>query len=188
SERAALLGISEGVPMSILFAATYPARAQPLVCHGGMARSTAADDYPWQPPAEALLESGFELLLPHWGDGSVVDIAAPSQAGIPATRAFFGRLQRASASPGMIQALGQMFLGIDVRDVVPNVHVPALILHRVHDRLVNVRNSRWLAHHMPNARYIELPGDDHIHWYDGVDEWLDLVQEILTRTRTEREP
>jgi class 3 adenylate cyclase len=188
SERAALVGISEGVPMSILFSATYPDRVQALVCHGGMARSTQDDDYPWQLPAEALLESGFELLLPHWGDGSTVDIAAPSQSDNPAARAFFGRMQRATSSPGMIAALGQMFLGIDVRDVVSSVHVPTLILHRVHDRLVNVRNSRWLAEHMPNARYIELPGDDHVPWYEDVDGWLGEVEEFLTGTRSAPEP
>jgi class 3 adenylate cyclase len=153
-----------------------------------MARSTQADDYPWQPPAEALLESGFELLLPLWGDGSTVDIAAPSQSDNPAARAFFGRMQRATSSPGMIAALGQMFLGIDVRDVVSSVHVPTLILHRVHDRLVNVRNSRWLAEHMPNARYIELPGDDHVPWYEDVDGWLGEVEEFLTGTRSAPEP
>src|SRR5256714_1925969 len=106
SERAALVGISEGVPLSILFAATYPARVRALVCSGGMARSTYADDYPWAVPEQALVESGSELILPHWGDGSTIEIAAPSQAHNPAARAFFGRLQRATASPGMMVALG----------------------------------------------------------------------------------
>src|SRR5689334_20339587 len=77
SQRAALVGASEGVPMSILFAATYPERARALVCSGGMARSTYAEDYPWATPVEALVESGTELILPHWGDGSTIEVAAP---------------------------------------------------------------------------------------------------------------
>jgi class 3 adenylate cyclase len=188
SERAALVGISEGVPMSILFAATYPQRVQALVCSGGMARSTYADDYPWAVPAEALIESGVELILPHWGDGSLIEVAAPSQADNPESRAFFGRMQRATASPGMMTGLAQMFLDLDVRDVVPSVHAPTLVLHRVHDRLVNVRHGRWLAEHMPNARLVELEGDDHVPWYEGADEWLGLVQEFLTGARAVPEP
>src|SRR5919198_2138439 len=78
SERASLMGISEGVPMSILFAATYPQRVHGLVCSGGMARSTWAEDYPWANPADALVESLTELILPNWGDGSTVEFGAPS--------------------------------------------------------------------------------------------------------------
>ena len=188
SERAALIGISEGVPMSILFAATYPQRVHALVCSGGMARSTYADDYPWAVPAEALVEAGLELILPHWGDGSLIEVVAPSQADDPQSRAFFGRMQRATASPGMMTALARMFLDVDVRDVVPTVHAPALVIHRVHDRLVNVRHGRWLAEHLPNARLVELPGGDHFPWYEGADEWLGEVQEFLTGSRPLPEP
>ena len=183
SERAALVGISEGVPMCILFAASYPQRVRALVLSGGMARSTYADDYPWGAPAEALVESGTELILPHWGEGSMIDISAPSQARDPEARAFYGRLERASASPGMMIALSQMFLDLDVREIVPSVHTPTLILHRTRDRLVNVRHSRWLAEHMPNARLVEFEGDDHTFWYEGAEQWLGEVQEFLTGAR-----
>jgi class 3 adenylate cyclase len=183
SDRAALVGFSEGVPMSILFAATYPSRVQSLVCTGGMARSTYAPDYPWAAPEEALLESGVELILPTWGDGSIIEVVAPSQADNAESRAFLGRMQRATASPGMMTSLARMFLDVDVRAVVSSVHVPTLVLHRVHDRLVNVRNGRWLAEHLPNARLVELEGDDHMPWYQGTDEWLGEVQEFLTGTR-----
>ena len=185
SERAALFGISEGVPMSILFAATYPDRVSALVCSGGLARSTRDDDYPFAPPAEALLESGFELVLPHWGEGAMIEVSAPSRADDPGARAFTARMERASASPGMLGSLGQMFIEIDVRNVVPSVQAPALVLHRRHDRLVNVRHGRWLAEHLPNARLVELPGGDHVPWYDGREEILDQVKEFLTGTRYE---
>jgi class 3 adenylate cyclase len=188
SERAALLGISEGAPMSILFAATYPERAQALVLSGGMARTTYADDYPIGTPAEALVESGFEFILPNWGDGSAAEVAAPSQADNPDTRAFFGRMERMTASPGMMQQLAQMFLDIDVRDIVPSVHVPTLILHRRHDMLVNVRHGRWLAEHMPNARLVELPGRDHTPWYEDTETTFSEVKEFLTGTRYEPDP
>ena len=183
SERAVLLGVSEGVTMSILFAATYPQRVRALVLSGGMARSTYADDYPWASPAEALIESGFELLLPHWGDGSSIEITTPSHADDPAARAFHGRLERATASPGMLIALSTMFLDLDIRGVVPSVHTPALVLHRTRDRLVNVRNGRWLAEHLPNARMVEFDGDDHNFWHEGQAEWLGEVQEFVTGTR-----
>ena len=183
SERAALVGISEGVAMSILFAATYPRRVQALVLTGGMARSTYAEDYPWGAATQGLIESGSELILPHWGDGSLIEISSPSQADNPEARAFYGRLERASASPGMLAALAQMFIDLDVREVVPSVQAPTLILHRIHDRLVNVRHGRWLAEHMPHGQLVEVEGDDHTFWFEGAEQWLGEVQEFLTGNR-----
>jgi class 3 adenylate cyclase len=182
-DRAALIGMSEGVTMGILFAATYPDRVAALVCSGGMARSTWAPDYPWANDPEALWEAGYELLLPHWGDGATVEVAAPSVADDRSVREFFGRLQRATASPGMITGVVQMFLDLDVRHVVPSVHVPTLVLHKTRDRLVNIGNGRWLAEHLPNARLVELDGDDHLLYYQGLDEWMGEVQEFLTGAR-----
>jgi class 3 adenylate cyclase len=188
SERAALLGVSEGAPMSILFAATYPHRAQALICCGGMARSTAAPDYPWGMRADDLIASGTELIGPHWGEGAIVEVASPSVADDPGVRAWYARLERSSASPGMLAALVQMFLDIDVRHVVPSVHVPALVIHRTRDRLVNVRHGRWLAEHLPNARLLELPGDDHNIWFSDSKLVLGEIEEFLTGTRTVPEP
>jgi class 3 adenylate cyclase len=188
SERAVLMGISEGVPMSILFAATYPERVQALVSYGGMARSTQADDYPFAQPVDALIESGAELVLPYWGQGAVIEVSAPSQADDPDARAFAARMERASASPGMLASLGQMFIEIDVRDVVPTVQVPTLVLHRRFDHLVNVRHGRWLADHLPNAKLVELAGGDHLPWGEGAEELIDEVQEFLTGTRYTPEP
>jgi class 3 adenylate cyclase len=188
SEKAALMGISEGASMSILFAATHPERVQALVCWGGMARATRAPDYPWANEGEALVESGSELILPHWGTGATLDVAAPSQSDNAETRAFFARMERSMTSPGMLGQLVQMFLEIDVRDVVPSVHVPALVMHRSHDLLVNVGNGRWLAENLPNARYVEIPGRDHSPWYERPDEILGEVEEFLTGARAAPEP
>lgn len=187
-ESAALLGISEGVPMSILFAATYPDRCRALVLYGGMARTTAADDYPWGTPVEALIESGQELLMPHWGEGASVEFSAPSRQEDPDTRAFTARLERMSISPGMLAQVGQMFFDTDVRHVVPSVHTPTLVLHRRFDRLVNVRHSRWLAEHLPDAKLVEIAGDDHIPWYQDPELTLGEIEEFLTGVRGEPEP
>ncbi len=188
SERAALLGFSEGAPMSILFAATYPDRVAALICCGGLARSTAAPDYPWALPVADLIEAGTELVAPHWGEGAMLEVAAPSVADDPAARAWWGRLERSSASPGMLGSLVQMFLDLDVRHVVPSVHVPALVIHRTHDRLVNVRHGRWLADNLPNARMAELPGDDHAPWFGDTDTLLGEIEEFLTGARRQPEP
>jgi len=188
SEQAVLMGISEGVPMSILFAATHPERVRALVCYGGMARSTEADDYPFAPPAEALIDSGFDFVLPYWGQGAVIEVSSPSSADDPDARAFAGRMERATASPGMLASLAQMFIEIDVRDVVPTVNAPALVLHRRFDRLVNVRHGRWLAEHLPNATLVELAGDDRLPWGEGADDLIDEVQAFLTGTHYSPEP
>jgi class 3 adenylate cyclase len=129
-----------------------------------------------------------ELLAPTWGDGSITDVTAPSQAANPEVRAWIGRMQRSVASPGMVWLLTKMFMDIDVRDIVPSVRTPTLVLHRRHDRLVNVRHSRWLAEHLPDARLVELEGDDHDPRYERVDEWLGEVQEFLTGARAENPP
>jgi class 3 adenylate cyclase len=188
SERAALMGISEGVTMCILFAATYPERTRALVSWCGMARSTEAPDYPWASPAAALVDASVELVAPHWGEGASIEFAAPSQASDPKARAHFARLERGTASPGMLAGLVRMYLDLDVRDVVPSVHVPALVLHRRHDTLVNIGNGRWLAEHLPDARLVELEGSDHNPWYGDVDTTLGEIQEFLTGSRDAPEP
>jgi class 3 adenylate cyclase len=183
SERAALLGISEGVALCVLFAATYPQRVSALVLSGGLARSTYAEDYTWATPADALIESGTELILPHWGEGALIEVSSPSHSNDEEARAFYGRLERATASPGMLAALSAMFIDLDVREIAQTVHSPTLVLHRTRDRLVNVRHGRWLAEHMPNARLVEFAGDDHSFWYEGAEAWLGEVQEFLTGAR-----
>jgi len=187
-ERATLIGLSEGVPMSILFAAAHPERCEALVLYGGMARSTEAEDYPFGSPQQALAESARELLLPHWGEGAVIEVSAPSRADDPEARAFQARIERMSISPGMLAGVAQMFYDTDVRDVVPSVHTPTLVLHRRYDRLVNVRHSRWLAEHLPDAKLVEIPGDDHIPWYQDPEATLGEIEEFLTGARAEPEP
>jgi pimeloyl-ACP methyl ester carboxylesterase/class 3 adenylate cyclase len=192
SERAALLGISEGGPMSLLFAATHPERATALVLYGAMARTTEAPDYPWASPAEALRQSTAEFIMPNWGQpehGEVmIEIFAPSLVGMPGVAELISRMQRSSASPAMVGKLFEMFLDIDVRDILPTIHLPTLVLHRHGDRVVNRRAGEYLAQQIPGARYSELPGIDHMPWIGDAEAVLGEIEEFLTGARTAPEP
>jgi class 3 adenylate cyclase len=182
SERAAIFGLSEGAPMSILFAATYPQLTSALVLYGGMARSTWAPDYPWATPAEALIESS-EAMAPYLYEGGVLEIMAPSFADEPNVRALYARLQRYAASPAMLQQMFVMFLDIDVRSVLPSIDVPTLVLHRRGDRAVNYQAAVWMAGRIPGATYVELEGVDHLMFAGDCDALVDEVEEFLTGVR-----
>src|SRR5215211_9397922 len=190
SERAALFGVSEGGPMSVLFAATHPERVGALVLHGAMGRTTEAPDYPWASPAEALRESAAEFIAPYWGvqPEGMLEVFAPSFAGDPQAVEFAGRMERSAASPAMVQQIFEMFLDIDVRAVLPTIHVPTLVLHRRGDRVVNRRAGRELAAQIPNARYVELPGIDHLPWAGDAEEIVGEIEEFLTGARSVPEP
>jgi pimeloyl-ACP methyl ester carboxylesterase len=190
SERAAVFGISEGGPMGVLFAATHPARAAALVLYGAMGRTTEAPDYPWASPAEALRESAAEFIVPYWGQQAegMVELFAPSLVGDPQTAEFTARMERSAASPGMVQKIFEMFLDIDVRAVLPTIHVPTLVLHRRGDRVVNRRAGKELAAAIPGARYVELAGIDHLPWAGDSEAILGEIEEFLTGARSRPEP
>jgi class 3 adenylate cyclase len=190
SERAAMLGISEGGPMCVLFAATHPERATALVLYGAMARTTEAPDYPWASPADALLESAAEFIAPYWGQRpeGMIELFSPSLVDQPGVVEFNARLERSSASPAMMQQIFEMFLDIDVRDILPTIHVPTLVLHRRKDRVVNWRAGEYLAQQISGARYVELDGIDHLPWAGDADSVLGEVEEFLTGARSVPEP
>ena len=184
SERAALLGMSEGATMCMLFAATYPERTLALVLWGAMARSTGAEDYPWAPPREALIEANLELMAPLWGQGATIEIFSPSLADDVRAREHQARLERQAASPMRVQQLFQMFLDTDVRDALPLIQAPTLVLQRRGDRAVNYRAARWLSEQIEGSRYVELEGEDHFPWVgDAGAEALDEIEEFLTGVR-----
>ena len=190
SERATLFGISEGGPMSGLFAATHPRRVSSLVLYGAMGRTTEAPDYPWASPADALRESAAEFIAPHWGQDArgMVELFAPSLAEDPRAAEFTARLERSAASPAMVQQIFEMFLDVDVRAVLPSIHVPTLVLHRHSDRVVNRRAGQELAASIPGARYVELAGTDHVPWAGDSDSVIGEVEEFLTGARSSPEP
>jgi len=189
SERAALLGMSEGATMCMLFAATYPERTSALVLWGAMARSTAAEDYPWAPEKEAAVEAQEQLIAPLWGKGATIEIFSPSLADDPRAREFQARFERQAASPMRVQQLFEMFIDTDVRDALPLIQAPTLVMHRVGDRAVNVRAARWLAEQIEGSRLVEMAGEDHFPWVgDNGDEALDEIEEFLTGVRPGPDP
>jgi len=190
SERAAFMGISEGGPTSVLFAAAHPARVTSLVLYGAMGRTTEAPDYPWASSAEALRESAAEFIAPYWGQQAegMVELFAPSLADDPRAAEFTARMERSAASPAMVQKIFEMFLDIDVRAVLPTIQVPTLVLHRRRDRVVNRRAGAELAARIPGARYVELEGIDHLPWAGDSDAVLGEIEEFLTGTRSAEEP
>jgi class 3 adenylate cyclase len=183
SERAAILGMSEGGSACMLFAATYPERTSALVLWGAVARSTEADDYPWAPPKQALIEANEELVSPLWGQGATIDIFSPSLAEDPQAREFQARFERQTSSPMRVWQLFEMFLDTDVREALPLIQVPTVVLHRRGDRAVNVRAARWLAEQIEGSHYVELEGQDHFPWVGDSEAALGEIQEFLTGVR-----
>jgi class 3 adenylate cyclase/dienelactone hydrolase len=184
SERAALIGVSEGGPMAILFAATYPQRTQAVVLYGAMARSTWAPDYPWATPKEALIEAAQELMAPDFGSGNSVEVFAPSQADNPKAREWMARMERFAATPAMRAQLLKMSIDIDVRPALSLISAPTLVLHRKGDRVVNINSGRYLAEHIEGAKLVELEGRDHLIWYGGTDEVIGEIEQFLTGSRS----
>jgi pimeloyl-ACP methyl ester carboxylesterase len=184
SERAAVFGNSEGGQMSLLFAATYPERTVALVTQGTFAKRLWSPDYPWAPTPEAR-EQDIRDLEASWADLDVTTLV-PS-----ADDAFKRRLAayfRRSTSPAVGAAFLRMNTQADLRAVLPTIRVPALVIHRTDDRDVNVEEGRWIASQIPGARYVELPGIDHVPWVGNQDEVLDEIEEFLTGVRPAPEP
>jgi len=187
SPRATIYGWSEGGSMSLMFSATYPERTSALVLCGSFAsykgEAWDVDEEQWK----GLLQR----VESHWGQGVLVPINAPSRRDDEAFLQWFGRLERASASPGSILALMRANYQIDVRHVLPAIQAPTLILHRVGDRTVPVEAGRYLARHIHGARYVELPGDDHLlQAFDQatLDLLIDEMEEFVTGERSGPEP
>ncbi len=189
SESAALMGVSEGGPMSMLFAATYPDRTRALVLCGAEVKEETTDDWPWGESTRAELEEYLTIqnVVERWGTGLSVGYFAPSRKGDERLRELFGRLQVQSASPHDGIAFMRMAFEIDVRHVVPSIKTPTLILHRTGDLVCHVENARWLSRNIEGAKYIELPGEDHVPWIDG-DDIMDEIREFLTGVREPAEP
>lgn len=182
SERAVLCGVSEGGPMSALFAATHPERTIALVMMGSYARRLRCEDYPWGPD-EAGRDAFLDLIRREWGGPVGIEVRAPSMAADPAFRAWWAAYLRRGASPAAAVALTRMNSEIDIRHVLPSVRVPTLVLHRHGDACLRVEEGRYLAEHIPGAHFVELPGDDHLPFVGAQDEFLDEIEEFLTGVR-----
>ena len=180
SERAALLGYSEGGPLSILFAATYPERTSALVLYGTYAKRRDPDeDYPWAPTREAR-EAYAEQIERDWGWEADMGRMAPTAD--EAMARWWAARAHAAASPGAARALILMNSEMDVRHVLPAIRVPTLVMHRSGDLDARVEEGRYIAERIPGARFVELPGEDHVPWIDA-DGFLAEVEEFLTGVR-----
>jgi class 3 adenylate cyclase len=187
SARATIFGWSEGGPMSLMFSATYPERTSALVLCGSFACITAE---PWAVSQERW-DQFLRQIESHWGEGVLVPINAPSRRDDEAFVQWFAGLERASASPGAVLALMRSNYGIDVRHVLPVIQAPTLILHRVGDKAVPVEAGRYLAQHIRGARYVELPGDDHLLQafdQETLDLLIDEIEEFVTGARSGPDP
>ena len=180
STRVALFGYSEGGPMCCLFAATYPDRTTALVLYGTYAKRTNPDDdYPWAATWEQRQAYGTQVEN-EWGSESDLGTMAPNADA--ALTAWWRARARASASPGAARELILMNSHIDVRHVLPTIRVPTLVLHRSGDRDARLEEGRYIANRIPDARFVELAGDDHLPWIDA-DQIVDEVEEFLTGVR-----
>jgi class 3 adenylate cyclase len=186
STDSVMFGVSEGAPMCILFAASHAERTRALVLYGGMARATEAPDYPFAPPAAAAVKSALEFFVPFHGTGFSAEVYAPSVAEDPSHLSWLSRWERIGAPPNALRDIFVMFLDIDVREVLPAIRVPTLVLHRHGDRAVNVRAGRYLAEHIEGARFVELAGIDHLPWVGDSDAIADEVEEFVTGVRPQR--
>ena len=187
SERAALVTISEGGDLGLLFAASHPDRTRALVLYGGYARVAWAPDYP-----EGFSLADHEKFLKRveegWGTGMTLKYWAPSHKEDESLQLTWARFERLGASPGASLALIRMNYEIDVRPILPTIRIPTLVLHRTDDRLVPVSHGRYLGRHIPGAKYVELPGPDHLFCVGDTDALLSEIQEFLTGVRPGPEP
>ena len=187
SEKAALFGISEGGPMSVLFATTYPDRVLALILYGTYAKRVRDFDYPWAPTIEEH-RANLDAVQRDWGGPTQVEVWAPSVADDDRFKRWWGQQLRLGASPAAARAVLEMTLEIDVRDILPAIRVPTLIMHRAGDRRIDIGGSRYMAGRIPQARYIELAGIDHLAWVGDSDAIVDEIGEFLTGTRHVAEP
>jgi class 3 adenylate cyclase/alpha-beta hydrolase superfamily lysophospholipase len=182
SERAALLGISEGGAMSMLFAATYPDRTQALVLYGSYGHFPS-----WVLPPDKF-STFLDMIDRDWGSGASLPVFAPSKVGDEHFKRWWARFERLGASPSAAIALMRMNNEIDIRHIIPSIRVPTLVLHRTGDLRVNVEAGRYLGSTIPGAKYVEMPGSDHVPWVGDTDRLADEIEEFVTGSRADLEP
>ena len=191
SERAALLGSSEGGPMAAMFAATYPERTSALVLYGSPASYVWAPDYPWRLTREEW-EKAFQqasaAIADRWGRVADLSRMAPSRVNDERFKQWWMTLQRLAASPGAALALSRMNSEIDIRHVLPAIRVPTLVLHRTGDQAIKVEEGRYIAERIPGAKFVELPGADHFSFLGDADTLVSEIEEFLTGVRHAPEP
>jgi len=169
SAEAALFGYSEGAPMSILFAAAYPERVTSLILGSAAARWFPAPDYPCGQGSDEMFEALVDIAAHRWGQGETIEWYLPSQSNSPRARKLFARFERMAVSPSAFLRMARMIHEIDVRAVLPAIHVPTLVIQRLNDRITPPFHGRYLASHIAGARYFEQPGDHSLRFAESGD-------------------
>jgi pimeloyl-ACP methyl ester carboxylesterase/class 3 adenylate cyclase len=179
SERAALVGVSEGGPMTVLFAATYPERTRALVNYGSLPRFVRGPGFPWREPKHEYL-AAWEEEARIWGSEASAreTLESEGQEATPELIERFARRRRLSASPGAVLQLARMNAEIDVRPVLPTIRVPTLVVHRAEDH-IPIEGARWTAGQIPGAQFVELPGGPHFPYYGDWESVVGAIRDFL---------
>jgi pimeloyl-ACP methyl ester carboxylesterase len=180
--HAVVVGASEAGPTCAVFAATHPERVSALVLVGAMARWTSAPDYPWARSA-LTYKMVMRTMQASWGTGITMPLYAPSRWADAGLRSWWARLERTGAGPGALHALLEANMNLDVRPVLPSIRVPTLVLHSAGDRAVKIGGSRYIASVIPDAKFVQLPGSDHVFFGSDSDALLVEIQEFVTGVR-----
>lgn len=188
SEKATLLGHSEGGSMSMLFAASFPGRTEGLILVGSYARRIWSEDYPWAPTTDER-EAEIKEVEETWGDPNALpDYQLGTRADDEAFRSWLARYMRLGASPKAAVRLLRMNTEMDTRAVLPLIHTPTLCIYRTDDEDVNVEEGRWIASQIPDAKFVEMPGHAHLFWADDPKPFVDEIEEFMTGHREAAEP
>ncbi|HEU4656004.1 MAG TPA: adenylate/guanylate cyclase domain-containing protein [Capillimicrobium sp.] len=178
AEQVVMVGQAGGAPLCLRYAVERPDRVSALILYAALAATQAGPGYEFTYTADERART-FEEILAHWGEGQIVHRAAPSAADDPRLRAWFARLERLSASPGAARASIERGAA-DVRELLPRITQPTLLLHRIDDELIDVRHSRYMAEHIPNARLVELPGRDNLPSIGDAGRLVSEISEFVT--------
>jgi class 3 adenylate cyclase len=182
SERAALLAMQAGGALAAVFAAAHPERTSALVLCGSWARLQRDDEYPFGLAPE-LREPTIDALAEAWGTGAGMSLAGPSMAADAEGLRRVARFERLAASPGAVRSILEIVMDLDIREVLPAIRAPTLVLHREADRMVSPEHGRYLAAHIPGAQYVELPGEDHLLMLGDNERAIAEIREFLTGVR-----
>ncbi len=189
SKQAAILGFTEGGPLALLLAASQPQRCRALVLFNTAARMSATDDYPWGAPEEVLLDV-VRHQAESWTEANSEHVArlTPSRVDDPHFAEQLARLGRNAVRPGAVAHYYEQSVLTDVRELLPLIQAPTLVLQRAHDQIVRREVGQYLARYIPDARYVELDGVDHVWFTENADEVVGEIEEFLTGTRASQDP
>ena len=187
ARRPVVIGWSEGSAVAALFASHHPDAVESLVLYGSFPRMVSGADYP-HGLAPELFEMGIQAMEEAWGEGISLAFLAPEKLGDEDFRRWWGRYERMSASPGLAMSALRIDAQLDMREVLPAIHVPTLLIHRVGDAVIPVEGARLMAEMMPEARLVELPGTLHWPWMGDSEAVIEEVEEFVTGERRRAEP